>query len=40
VVSLISFLLGTDRKTVIVHGGTQTETRRTPPPGKGPVIDV
>jgi len=38
VVSLISFLLGTDRKTVIVHG--QTEARRTPPPGKGPVIDV
>lgn len=39
VVSLISFLLGTDRQTVIVHGQT-TESRRNPPPGKGPVIDV
>jgi len=38
VVSLISFLLGTDRQTVIMHG--QTNSRRAPPPGKGPVIDV
>lgn len=38
VVSLISFLLGTDRKTVIVH--QRTETRGNPPPGKGPIIDV
>ena len=38
VVSLVSFLLGTDRQTVIVH--QHTETRGNPPPGKGPVIDV
>lgn len=39
VVSLISFLLGTDRRTVIVHREAEFH-RPPPPPGKGPVIDV
>jgi putative membrane protein len=38
VVSIISFLLNTDRNTVIVH--REVRENRPPPPGKGPVIDV
>lgn len=37
VVSLVSFLLNTDRKTVIVHQRTRTGG---PPPGRGPIIDI
>ena len=37
IVSLISFLLNTDRKTVIVH---QRARYNGAPPGRGPVIDV
>jgi len=37
IISLISFLLNTDRQTVIVHHQSQY---RSPPPGRGPVIDV
>lgn len=38
VVSLVTFLLSTDRQTVIVHG--RSPGRSAPPPGRGPVIDV
>ncbi len=38
VVSLVSFLLNTDRKTMIVH--QSVSSGGTPPPGKGPIIDV
>jgi putative membrane protein len=37
IVSLISFLLNTDRQTVIVH---QRSRYQKVPPGRGPVIDV
>jgi len=37
VISLISFLLNTDRQAVIVH---RREGYREAPPGRGPIIDV
>lgn len=37
IVSFVSFLLNTDRQTVIVH---QQGSVRRAPPGQGPVIDV
>ncbi len=37
IVSFVSFLLNTDRQTVIVH---QQASIRGAPPGRGPVIDV
>lgn len=39
VVSIVNFLLSTDRRDVIVHR-SKVEFRSQPPPGKGPVIDV
>lgn len=38
VVSLVNFLLSTNRRDVIVHA--QMSRQGTPPPGRGPVIDV
>lgn len=39
IVSIVNFLLSTDRRDVIVHS-SRMEYRSQPPPGKGPVIDV
>lgn len=38
VVSLVNFLLSTNRRDVIVHA--RMDARPAPPPGRGPVIDV